>query len=95
MFLHALQHVDLDYAVRKTDTEKLGFEFLEAFFIFDCLLLPLFYLLLFTLPEKFLVPAVVFGYETTKASGKRRTDLVGWGRTEEFVVIFLQVCRHI
>ena len=24
MFLHALQHVDLDCAVRKTDTEKLG-----------------------------------------------------------------------
>ena len=95
MFLHALQHVDLDYAVRKTDTEKLGFEFLEAFLIFDCLLLLLFYLFPFTQFEKFLVPAVVFGYETTKASGKRRTDLVGWGRTEEFVVIFLQVCRHI
>ena len=95
MFLHALQYVDLDCAVRETDTEKLGFKFLETLFVFHCLLLLLFYLLPFTQSEKFLVSAVVFGYETTKASGKRRTDLVGWGRTEEFVVIFLQVCRHI
>ena len=95
MFLHALQYVDLNNAICKTDTKKLGFEFLKTFFIFHCLLLLLFYLLPFTQSEKFLVSAVVFGYETTKASGKRRTDLVGWGRTEEFVVIFLQVCRHI
>ena len=75
--------------------KNLDLSSLKRFSFFHCLLLFLFYLLPFTQSEKFLVSAVVFGYETTKASGKRRTDLVGWGRTEEFVVIFLQVCRHI
>ena len=38
MLLHTLQYANLDCAVREMDTEELGFEFLETFFIFDCLL---------------------------------------------------------
>ena len=67
MFLHALQYVDLDCAVRESDAKELGFEFLEAFLIFDCLLLLLFYLLPFTQFEKFLVPAVVFAFKVCGA----------------------------
>ena len=67
MLLHTLQYVDLDCAVRETDTEKLGFEFLETFFIFHSLLLLLFYLFPFTHSEKFLVSAVVFGFKVSWA----------------------------
>ena len=63
MFLHALQYVDLDCTICKIDTKELGFEFLETLFVFYCLLLLLFYLLPFTLSEKFLVSAVVFGFK--------------------------------
>ena len=63
MFLHALQYVDLDCAVRESDAKELGFKFLETLFVLHCLLLFLFYLLPFTLPEKFLVSAVVFAFK--------------------------------
>ena len=67
MFLHALQYVDLDCAVRKTDAKELGFEFFETLFVFHCLLLLLFYFLPFTLSEKFLVSAVVFAFKVCGA----------------------------
>ena len=67
MLLHTLQYVDLDSAVRETDTEKLGFKFFETLFVFHCLLLFLFYLLPFTQSEKFLVSAVVFGFKVCGA----------------------------
>ena len=63
MLLHALQYVDLDYSVRETDTEKLGFKFLKALFIFDCLLPFSLYFLFFSLSAYLVFYAVMLGFK--------------------------------
>ncbi len=83
MFTHALQYVDLDCAVREMDTEEFGFEFLETFFVFHCLLLFLGYLLPFPLSIEFLLSAVVFGFE------------VGGTKKLRAVYVLAQAAEHI
>ena len=60
MFLHTLQYVNLDCAVRETDTKELGFKFLETLLVLHSLFAFLLYLLLVSLLVKFVLPAVVF-----------------------------------
>ena len=62
MLLHTLQYVDLDSAVRESDTKEFGFEFSETLFIFHCFLLFPFYFLFLTLSAEFCLPAVVLGF---------------------------------
>lgn len=61
MLLHTLQYVDLDCAIRETDTEELGFKFLETLLVLHCLLSFSLYFFFLTLSEKFAYLLVVFG----------------------------------
>lgn len=68
MFLHAFQYVDLNCAVREIDTKEFTFQFSETLFILYCLFESRCPFFLFSLPTKFVLSAVVFGYEVGRTN---------------------------
>ena len=76
MFLHTLQYVDLDCAVREMDTKELGFEFSKTLFIFDCLLPFSLDFFFFSLPAYFVFYAVVLDLKVFGAKVLRTVNVL-------------------